>query len=67
MDSQMNVKFLAGLQKLREKGFQIRLNGEECPIERWDQVLQRKEGGFFKRECIDEHSASINFQWISMA
>ena len=56
MDSQMNVKFLAGLQKLREKGF-----------ERWDQVLQRKEGGFFKRECLDEHSASINFQWISMA
>ena len=66
MDYQMNVRFLAGLQRLREKGFQILFNGEECPTENWDQMLHRKDGGFFKREYVDECSSSINFQWISL-
>lgn len=67
MDYQMNVRFLAGPQRLREKGFQILFNGEECPTENWDQMLHRKDGGFFKREYVDECSSSINFQWISLA
>ena len=67
MDYQMNVRFLAGLQRLREKGFPILCNGEECPTENWDQMLRRKDGGFFKREYVDECSSSINFQWVSLA
>ena len=65
MDHQMYVQFLAGLQRLREKGFQILFNGEECPSEYWDQLLHMK-GGFFKREYVDECSSSINFQWVSL-
>ena len=67
MDYQMNVRFLEGLQRLREKGSQILFNGEECPAENWDQMLHRKDGGFFKREYVDACSSSINFQWVSLA
>lgn len=67
MDHQMDAKYLAGLQRLREKGFQILFNGEECPFEHWDQLLHRRDGGFYQREYAELHSGSINFQWISLA